>query len=332
MQRLIVTFIIALLVQAANGQNRPQFSLYNLNNYLINPAITGAEQYGDLRLGYRNQWQGLSGAPVTYYLSYHTPIGAQFLKSKDLQRGYQLDPYNKPANDRPSRTAHHGLGGLVLIDEIGPFNHTQISVSYAYHLTLSSDLALSAGASVGYAQNSIDYSEVVFENDQDNVLGEGVVRDKGVDGAIGMWLYSQKFYLGISGLKKFSKGFEVNDTEFSSDEQWYWTLSGGYKFNLSRDVSLMPNVMLRYPQGAPLSYDAGIILSYKDRLWAGGSYRNHKSIIVLARFGISELLDLGYSYDFSTTKLSVLGTGSHEIVLGLKLKNRNRVHSRSSFF
>jgi hypothetical protein len=46
-----------------------------INNYVLNPAITGIEDYTDVRLGYRDQWRGIEGAPVTAYLSVHGSVG-----------------------------------------------------------------------------------------------------------------------------------------------------------------------------------------------------------------------------------------------------------------
>ncbi len=315
-----------------SAQNRPQFTLYNLNTFLINPAVTGAEEFGDLRIGYRNQWSGLSGAPKTYYASFHTPLGIKVLKSRNRAWGYKLDPFAKAANNRPAAIAHHGLGGAVISDNIGAFSHTQVSVAYAYHLSISEEVALSAGASIGYAQNSIDFDEVIFENDQDPVLGSGVERDNGVDGSFGLMLYGSNFYAGISAIKKFSKGFEVNSSEISSDQQLYLMVNAGYKWTLSREFSVMPNVLVRLPQDAPLSYDVGVIAAYQDRIWLGASYRNDRSLLGLMRIGINDMIDVGYSYDFSTNEIGDLGTGSHELVLGLKLNNQQQVHSGSRFF
>ena len=333
MRRLLLVIIGSIgLVLSANSQNRPQFSLYNMNTFLINPAITGAEEFGDLRVGYRNQWQGLSGAPETYYATFHTPIGTSVLKSRTRANGYKLDPFAKAATNRPATIAHHGIGGMVLSDNIGPFKHLQLGVSYAYHLSLTENLALSAGASLGFSQNSIDYDQVVFENDQDQVIGQGVERDKGLDGSVGLWLYSERFYLGISGMKKFSNGFEINSEEIASNQQMYLLFSAGYKLSLSKDFSLMPNALIKYVVDTPVSFDVGVIGSYRDRLWLGTAYRNDRSVLALVRFGVSDLLDLGYSYDFATTDLNSYSTGSHELVLGIKLQNKNTVHSRSRFF
>ena len=332
MRILLVIIGSTFFMLSASSQNRPQFSLYNMNTYLINPAITGAEEFGDLRVGYRNQWQGLSGAPETYYVSFHTPIGTSVLKSRSRAQGYKLDPFAKAANNRPATIAHHGVGGVVISDNIGPFTHVQLGLSYAYHLSLTESLALSAGASLGYVQNSIDYDQVVFENDQDQVIGQGVERDKGLDGSLGIWLYSERFYLGISGMKKFSNGFEINSEQITSNQQMYLLLSGGYKFTLSKDFSIIPNMLIKYVVDTPMSYDVGVIGSYRDRFWLGAAYRNDRSVLAMARFGASDLLDIGYSYDFSTSDIGNYSTGSHELVLGIKLRNKNTIHSPSRFF
>jgi len=332
LKKILVVVLISGLYWPSMAQNRPQFTLYNLNTFLINPAVTGAEEHGDLRIGYRNQWQGISGAPKTYYASFHTPLGIKVLKSRSREQGYKLDPFAKAASNRPSTIAHHGIGGAVISDKIGAFTHTQISVAYAYHLSLTEEVALSAGVNVGYAQNSIDYDEVIFENDQDPILGQGVERDNGVDGSFGLMLYGSNFYAGVAALKKFSKGFEVNSNEFTSDQQLYVMINAGYKWTLSREFALMPNLLVRMPQDAPISFDVGVTAAYRDRIWLGASYRNDRSILGLMRIGVNDMIDLGYSYDFSTNEVSDLGTGSHELVLGIKLNSQNQVHSGSRFF
>ena len=53
----------------ARSQAKPSFTQYILNNYVLNPAITGIENYVDAKLSIRNQWTGIDGAPVTNYFT-----------------------------------------------------------------------------------------------------------------------------------------------------------------------------------------------------------------------------------------------------------------------
>ena len=74
---------LALAAGAAQAQQKPQYTQYTLNNYLLNPAITGIEDYADLKLGTRHQWSGLEGAPESYYATLHMPV------NKDMTASYQ---------------------------------------------------------------------------------------------------------------------------------------------------------------------------------------------------------------------------------------------------
>ncbi|GAB3811318.1 hypothetical protein GCM10028895_01360 [Pontibacter rugosus] len=50
MNKLLVAIGLIVLTAASSAfaQQRPQYTQYTLNNYLINPAISGIEDYADL--------------------------------------------------------------------------------------------------------------------------------------------------------------------------------------------------------------------------------------------------------------------------------------------
>src|SRR6267143_2611708 len=68
-------FIMGILIGrclAADAQYVPTSSQPFQFASLYNPAFTGIEPYGDLRLGYRNQWTGFgSNAPKFIQLAYN---------------------------------------------------------------------------------------------------------------------------------------------------------------------------------------------------------------------------------------------------------------------
>jgi type IX secretion system PorP/SprF family membrane protein len=73
--KLIFIPLLLLGMLKSFAQQKPYYTQYILNNYILNPALSGIENYTDLKLSYRNQWTGIDGAPVTVYLSAHKPIG-----------------------------------------------------------------------------------------------------------------------------------------------------------------------------------------------------------------------------------------------------------------
>src|SRR6516164_3552135 len=75
----LITFLV-FIIYAGKAQQKPQYTQYVFNNLLLNPAVTGIENYTDVKAGYRSQWTGLQGAPVTSYLTVDAPLGDNFLQ------------------------------------------------------------------------------------------------------------------------------------------------------------------------------------------------------------------------------------------------------------
>ena len=87
---LYLLFLITIVPIYANGQQLPQLTQYMMNNYAINPAVAGMQDYYQIRTTIRNQWVGIEDAPTTNILSV----------------------YGKRGNNV-------GLGGIVFNDQVG---------------------------------------------------------------------------------------------------------------------------------------------------------------------------------------------------------------------
>ena len=74
MKKIAIIALINVIAIAAVAQQKPHYTQYVLNQYIINPAISGIENYVDVKLSARDQWVGLSGAPKTAYLTIHAPL------------------------------------------------------------------------------------------------------------------------------------------------------------------------------------------------------------------------------------------------------------------
>lgn len=70
-----VIITVCLSVAGVRAQQKPHYTQYILNQYIINPAITGIENYVDIKASHRHQWVGLQDAPVTTYFTIHGAIG-----------------------------------------------------------------------------------------------------------------------------------------------------------------------------------------------------------------------------------------------------------------
>ena len=149
---IIILFVSIQLfiacVQLAGAQQRPQYTQYIFNNYLLNPALSGIENYTDVKLGYRSQWTGLEGNPVTAYVSVTAPIGDKFLQgdATAFPAGGGINPSSRLYTQQyQAAEPHHGIGFMVVSDKTGNMSQTNLDATYAYHLGLSPSLNLAVG-------------------------------------------------------------------------------------------------------------------------------------------------------------------------------------------
>ena len=90
--------------------------------------------------------------------------------------------------------------------------------------------------------------------------------------------------------------------------------------------------MLKYIQPLPTTYDINMKLSFTDKFWIGGSYRHGDSYAGLVGLNLSSFVNIGYSYDVTTSALNTVSNGTHEIVIGILLNNRYKVSSAQHTF
>lgn len=332
MRRILLFLAIGIGVFSAKAQDIPQYSLYMTNNFLINPAIAGIENFADLKVGYRNQWSGFEGAPTTTYVSFHAPL----LGDKRNKYRYQKNEQPQTGNDRFSANkkrlhgasiARHGLGGLLLIDKIGAFEKLQISATYAHHISLTKNLNLSAGLSAGYIRNSVNIGQINFGT-PDNVTGHNL-SSNGLSLSVGTWLYSSNFYIGVSSIQRFANDITLESGSLSFGKRHY-LITSGYKFSFGRKFTAIPSVLVKYASDdAALAADFNVLFEYNNRIWAGATYRHSDALGYVVGFDISNFLDLEYAFDYTTSDLSNYSNNTHEITLGFKI---GRYDSKNSHF
>lgn len=322
---LIATALLVCIISSVRGQQRPQFSQYMLNQYLFNPAISGIEDYTEVKMGTRYQWVGLDGAPVTYYVSAHTPLNKQTSSARNRNnRGTHSINQNRFFRAKP----HHGVGIMANVDKTGVLRRTNLTGSYAFHLPVSQKINVSVGVSAGMIRNSLNSAEATYINPADPAITGDYVNRTYLDLNVGTWVYSQDFFVGLAGAQLARGRRDLNNSleqKTPGVVQRHYYATAGYKFRFGNDLALIPSVMMKLAGPSPFSIDANLRAVYADRVWAGVSFRNQDSFAGLIGLNISHLMDLGYSYDYNTSALDIANSGSHEIVLGLKLFNKGKV-------
>lgn len=331
MRRLVAILILftCLLGNAAmvNAQTRPHYTQYILNNFIINPAVAGIENYTDVRISHRHQWVGIQDAPVTTYITAHGSIGKEdqrtspttLLPEGDNPRGRAYwEQYT-------SAEPHHGWGATVINDRTGPLNRFSVYGTYAYHLGISAQTSISAGISLGMTNNTIRTDKLVFDNPIDPVVGSSDLLNRWrPDLNMGVYLYSSSFFAGISVQQILNQGFVfASDTLTTAGSAYpYLFVTAGFRTFAGEDFSIIPSVVLRQVKALPLGVDLNVKAQYRDRFWVGAGYRYRDGFQGMAGVNISSALSIGYAYDYTTSALQNFTSGTHEVVVGFLLGNR----------
>lgn len=293
------------------------------NPVYLNPAFTGANVCTRVAGTYRNQWPVISNGYVSYLFS----------------------------ADHYIPTAKSGIGVIFSNDVAGSGNlrTTTAMGSYAYETNLNKELAIRAGLQLGMGSKSVNMNSLLF-GDQ-IVNGTATTKESAVpsvnyfDSNAGLLFYGSNFYIGVSA-------FHLNRPNESilgvSDNKMpiKYSVHGGMKRKIAgedkkekhRNTYVTPVMHYRHQEKFD-QLDVGLYFSksyVNVGFWYRGipifksykpGYSNNDAFAVL--FGISnDKFNLGYSYDFTISKLAGNTSGAHEISLSYQhctKKKRKRV-------
>ena len=317
------------MVCIAHAQQRPHYTQYILNNYVLNPAISGIENYADLKLSARDQWVGINGAPQTFYLTIHAPLGKSDYKTSATS--YQVPGENPRGQayweNYSASPAHHGIGLSIVSDKTGNFTRTTAAVSYAYHVGLSSRTNLALGVAPGISRVSRNVAETNFGggvNVDPALTNSNVINRLRPDLSAGLWLYSADYFVGLSAQQIIPQKISfVDDANYSQGRLVpHLFLTAGYRFLLTEDVNALPSFMVKYVPPNDPQLDVNLKVQYRDLLWMGGSVRLHEGYQGMIGLNVANTFNVGYAYDFTQTKLNTTIRGTHEIIIGFLIGNR----------
>ncbi len=329
MKKVFCAIVLCLSCFASFAQQLPHYTQYVLNTFIINPAVAGIENYTDVKVSHRHQWVGIDGAPVTTYLTIHGP-----LKKSDYDRetatGFHAEGENPRGKaywqDYEKAEPHGGIGLTILNDRTGPLNRFAAYGTYAYHLGIAPRTSLAAGISVGIQNTSLNAGKLSFDVPVDPaVAGSGYLNRLSPDMNAGLWLYSANYFVGLSAqnIIPTKLKFAQDTVKLAGGRQIpHLFLTAGYRFFVTDDISFLPSGLLKYVTSTPVSFDINTKFQFRDFLWVGASYRYNDSWAGMVGLNISNTLNIGYSYDATTSQLNTVSRGSHEIVIGFLLGNK----------
>ena len=296
-----ISFLILAFIFSGSlySQQLPQLTQFMDNNYVLNPAFAGMEDYYQVRTSIRNQWTGIADAPSTTILSIY---------------GQQEE--------------NIGLGGVIFNDQFGPTSRTGGAISYAYHLSLTEKVNLSLALSGGFTQFKIDKNGWNVANPNDPLTQGDVVVETVPDATFGFNFYSKDWYLGLAVPQLLTSNLNLLDdnlanaltSEQSGNLSRHIFVMGAYKFKANSKLELEPSFLLKSVAPTPMQFDFATRAIYDNKIWIGGSYRSTGDIGALLGYSVNDRYIIGYSYDILNSELADYSSGSHEFMLAIKLK------------
>lgn len=317
--------ICMLCFAFTQAQTIGQFSMWNQNHYIVNPAAAGNLDYLDVAIGFRRQWAGIKDAPRTFYATGHTVLNRPKTFQRSAIRGSNTKEGIYKLGKRISKPMlKHAVGASMSSNEFGAFNKTEITLTYALHLPVYDDISLSFGISGGLNNFGFDESKATVIVDNDPVYNAYLMGENSNKFNVnaGTYLYSDKFFFGYSANQILQNELEIADIKTTSEVSniaLHHFLIGGYNFDLTNDFRLTPSVIAKKINPNPISIDINATLTYKQAMYIGATYRTSDAISLMAGFQFNHFLRAGYSYDYTLSDLNDRSNGSHEIFIGLTL-------------
>jgi type IX secretion system PorP/SprF family membrane protein len=286
----------------ASAQQDPQYTQYMYNMNVVNPAYAGLKENLSVTTLYRKQWSGLEGAPTTFTLSGHAPVGDKV-----------------------------GLGLSAVKDELGPVNETNVFVDFSYTLELGESTKLALGLKAGGTFHDIGLATLDLQDLNDPFFSQDISGATPNVGA-GAFLYGDNYYFGLSVPNMLnSVHLDENGMQYGSEVSHYF-VTAGYVFQVSDDVKLKPSTLLKSAFGAPLSMDLNLNALFFEKFEVGTSYRTEDSFSGLIGFQVAPYLRIGYAYDHIVSELSAVAPASHEVVITFDLRSNPKTLRSPRYF
>lgn len=301
---LLTALLLPGMVSLAQ-QQRPVRSMYMFDQLLINPAYAGSQVQLSATSIYRNQWVNLEGAPETVTASLQSSL----------------------LNNRM------GLGLVVGKDVLGVHENLSLFASYAYKIPLVNGGSLSMGLQAGFDAIQSDFTRTTVPSANPNTGSQSGTNDPFYNATnafnpnfgTGLFYTNRDFYAGIS-IPYILENDIIQDvesgnlaTESVKNTRNYY-VTGGMTFPMDPNFKVLASTLLRFQDGAPLSFDVNAIGVIKEVVGLGGGYRLNEGLIFLFELKINENFHVGYAYDRTVSDLGLVSNGSHEIMINYRIR------------
>lgn len=293
------TLSLVLLVCCMPKTKAQQVSLvdqYYINPSIYNPAVVG---YNDLFQAYliRNE------------------------KFRDFDGG---QTYHAFTLDAGLREGKYGVGINLSNNNVGIFNTTQADFAYAYRIKINKEQFLRLGLSAGISDFRLNLSKTNADMN-DELLQASHYNNTEFVANFGAYYTNKQLTIGfaIPQLINKSKLAKYDGKDLYRQTRHY-LLSGSYELPIRsiKDLSFVPNFMMRFIKNTPLQYDINALLKLKNKGWFSVNYRNKYAIGLNIGVHALKNFKVGYSYNVNTQNSAHISATNHEFLIGYSFNKK----------
>ena len=300
---MLLLMLCCLLSTNTYGQD-PQFSQYYAAPLLIAPSFAGNSLGSRAFFNFRDQWAKLPGAFVTYSV----------------------------AVDNNFYALNSGFGIAAMRDVAGSagYGTSSITAMYSYRFNVNDDWRVRPGIGMSYAQRGMNNSKAVF-GDQISITGPDARSIEPpqpnynyMDAVASVVVYDRLMWFGLSVEHLMRPNASIDGLD--SRLPMTWLQFGGINIPRENRVGKATEIVtLNYLLRLSKIYrqlDIGLNWYHAPLLmgfaWRGYPLDMDTFDALIFTVGIAfNNIALGYSYDFTVSKLGPATGGSHEITLSI---------------
>lgn len=330
MYRIILLFLLGTVSLTSTFGQDPQFSQFYAAPLYLNPAFAGATGQARVGLNYRNQWPAIDANFTTMsaffdYFIEDKNSGVGVLLTRDLE----------------------GLAGLRSLS---------LALQYSYELQITEHLGFRPGFQVALFNRDVNFDKLTFGDQYDPNTGNFIDRPTAetfssnfsktfIDLSAGGVFFTKVAWLGVSANHLNKPNQSIIDEQ--SRLPIKLSVHGGFKYFMkpgvvgsgvyARDAerSIAPAFQYRH-QGLFDQLDLGVYFTFEPLVlgtWYRGvpfksvnGFVNNESLVLLLGFvklGAKDAIHIGYSFDYTISKLGPGSGGAHEFSLVYTWPMRN---------
>lgn len=282
------------------------FSLFLLFGQLVRV------QAQDLTMNYYSYVHNLYNINPAY-----CAIGHKLAGVLDVRQKTGLNETNAMLGLSGQLSENQGAGARLIADTRGPFQVLILDATYGYKLSLSENRSLYFGLSAGFNNKSINTSKIKNYNDldaNDPVLNLTNFKSTSFMAGAGMIYEHKGFKAAISAPQLIATG----QKSFN-----YITVMVGNIFKVNKSIDLTPTL---FYFNTPIVKDVVSLQvkgEYSQKVWLQLGYQTNSLFNACVGYNLGNL-GIAYNYWTSNKLSNVQTSGTHEVILTLRVGKRYR--------